>query len=205
MRKKVLTGIVTLIFVALLTSCGKIPQDKINAVTTGLDSASAVEANVYLSNEYTAIQDSMKSIIADIDLQKSKWFKNFKSSEIKLDSIILKVTQLKDNAVTKKEKVKNEDDALIAALKNAIDENAKLVVKAKKDKKGKPLAEKFKKEIKTIESSLVEDKALFDKGQYMDVFSKVTLDKSNMDNINNKLKDALTKKAATAKSKKRKK
>jgi len=191
MKKIVLSGVAILAMVAILTGCGKKPQDKINAVLTGIDSAYAQGANIYLANEYTAIQDSMKSIMVDINTESAKRFKNYKPVEIKLDTMLLKVKQLKAKSIIKMVQAKKDADSLITSFQVIMDENVKLIVEASKVKKAKAVIENYKKEIKSLDSSLVENKSLFNKGLYIDVLNKINTSKANAVNLNVKLKAIL--------------
>ncbi len=202
MRNNVLTGITTLLVVAFLTSCGKVPQKKIDSVLSIIDSAKDMESDIYLSSEFTAIQNSLNAVMHEVDLQKPKLVKDFKLIDKQLDSIQIKTTQLITNTVVKKEQIKKQADSLIAALKIVVDNNAKLIVKAKKDKKGKMVVEKLKDEINSMNASFAESLSLFKKENYMDVIDKINDVKKNAEIIYAKLSEPKSKNVTKKKSKK---
>jgi hypothetical protein len=186
--KKVVGGFAFISIVVLLAGCGKTLQGKLNAVTRTLDSAYAEGANTYLSLEYANLEDSVKAVITDIDLENTKWFKNPKPKKIRLDSIHQMASQLKANIILKKIKAKREADSLIITLQTVIEENEKLIEKAKTRNKGNSVFEQHRKEISLMDSSLMKDKFLFKKGLYLDVINNVKVEKSMARNINRKLK-----------------
>ena len=55
MKNKVLLGFAALTMVAFLSSCGKVPQEKIDAANAAIDSAKMVEAHVYVAADFMAV------------------------------------------------------------------------------------------------------------------------------------------------------
>ena len=94
MKNKVLMGLAAVAMVAFLSSCGKVPQAKIDATNAAIDSAKVAEANVYVPAELAAVQDSMKAINAAVEVQKSKIFKKFGPISVKLDQTIAQARQV---------------------------------------------------------------------------------------------------------------
>ncbi len=84
MKNKVLMGLAAIAMVAFLSSCGKVPQAKVDATNAAIAAAQTAEAAVYVPAEFAAVQDSMKAINAAIEVQKSKLFKKFGPIELKL-------------------------------------------------------------------------------------------------------------------------
>jgi hypothetical protein len=193
MKNKVLMGLAAVAMVAFLSSCGKVPQAKIDATNAAIDSAKVAEANVYVSAEFAAVQDSMKAINAAVEVQKSKMFKKFGPVTVKLDETIAKARQVKADAIAKKEEVKKEVETLMTDIKAVIEDNKKLFVKAPRGKEGAQVLEQMKAEMTTIEASVVEAQGLYDKGAYMDADTKIKAAKDSADKINGELKDAIAK------------
>jgi hypothetical protein len=193
MKNKVLVGLAALAMVALLSSCGKEPVEKENAVNAAIDSAKVMEANVYVPVEFAAVQDSMKAIMADIEVQKSKMFKKFGPASVKLDATLVLAKQVQANAVTKKAEVKKEVETLMTDIKAVIEENTKLFKRAPRGKEGAQVLEQMKTEMATVEASVTEAQGMYDKGAYMDASNKVKAAKATADKINGELKDAIKK------------
>ena len=196
MKNKILLGLAAVAMVALLSSCGKEPVEKEKAVTAAIDSAKVMEANVYVPAELSAVQDSMKAIMATIETQKSKMFKNFKAATVKLDATVVLADKVKADAVAKKAEVKKEVETLMTDIKAVIEENAKLFKKAPRGKEGAQVLDKIKADMATIDASVVEAQGLYDKGNYMDADTKIKAAKASADSINAELKEAIAKVSA---------
>ena len=193
MKNKVLMGLAAIVMVAFLSSCGKVPQAQIDAVNVAIDSAAKVEAGIYIPTEFAAVQDSMKAIMADVEVQKSKLFKKFGPATLKLEALLVQTKGVATNAVAKKEEVKKEVETTITDIKVVIEENAKLFKKAPRGKEGAAVLEQIKTEMATIDASVVEAQGMYDKGTYMDALGKIKAAKERATGINTELKDAIAK------------
>ncbi len=193
MKNKVLMGLAAIAMVAVLSSCGKVPQEKIDAANAAITAAQTAEAAVYVPAEFAAVQDSMKAIMAEVEVQNGKLFKNYKNVTVKLDQTLAAANQVAANAATKKEEVKKEVETLMTEIKAVIEENGKLVKKAPRGKEGAAVLEQIKTEMATIDASVTEAQGLYDKGAYMDADNKVKAAKERAVAINNELKEAIAK------------
>jgi len=193
MKNKVLMGLAVIAMVAVLTSCGKKPQAEIDAATAAIEAAKTAEAAVYVPAEFAAVQDSMKAILADVEAQKSKLFKKFGPAKLKLDATLALANQVAANAAVKKEEVKKETETLMTGIKGVIEENVTLMKKAPRGKEGAAVLEQMKTEMATIEASVVEAQAAYDKGAYMEALNKVKAANERAVGINTELKDAIAK------------
>jgi len=193
MKNKVLMGLAAVAMVAFLSSCGKVPQVQIDATNAAIEAAKTAEAPVYVPAEFTAVQDSMNAIMADVEAQKSKLFKKFGPAKIKLDATLALANQVAANAAVKKEEVKKETETLMTEIKGVIEENGTLMKKAPRGKEGAAVLEQMKTEMATIEASVAEAQGSYDKGAYMDALNKVKAAKERAVGINTELKDAIAK------------
>ena len=193
MKNKILIGLAAIAMVAFLSSCGKVPQDKIDAVNAAIESAKTAQADVYVPAEFAAVQDSMKSIMTSVETQKSKLFKNFKDVTVKLDATLAAAQAVQTSAVTRKEEVKKEVEAMMAGIKPVIEENKKLFARAPRGKEGAQVLEQMKSELATVEASVTEAQGMYDSGAYMDANNKLKAAKETADKINGELKDAMKK------------
>jgi hypothetical protein len=193
MKNKVLMGLAAITMVAFLSSCGKVPQEKVDATKAAIAAAQTAEAAVYVPAELAAVQDSMKAINAAIEVQNSKLFKKFGPIAIKLDETLAAANKVAANAAVKKEAVKKEVEGLMTAIKAVLEENAGLMKKAPRGKEGAAVLEQIKTETATIEASVVEAQALYDKAAYMDALNKVKAANDRAVGINTELKDAIAK------------
>ncbi len=193
MKNKVLMGLAAIAMVAVLSSCGKVPQEKIDAANAAITAAQTAEAAVYVPAEFAAVQDSMKAIMAEVEVQNGKLFKNFKNVTVKLDQTLAAANQVTANAAVKKEEIKKEVETLMTEIKAVIEENTGLMKKAPRGKEGAAVLEQIKTEMATIEASVAEAQGLYDKGAYMDADNKVKAAKERAVAINTELKDAIAK------------
>jgi hypothetical protein len=193
MKNRILMGIAAVAMVAFLSSCGKVPQAKIDAVNAAIDSAKVLQADVYVPAEFAAVQDSMNSIMTTVEAQKSKLFKNFKEVTVKIDAALTAAQAVQTSAVAKKEEVKKNVETLMTEIKAVVEENAKLMKKAPRGKEGAAVLEQMKTEMATVETSVTDAQGLYDKGAYMDAYNKVKAAKETADKINGELKDAMKK------------
>jgi hypothetical protein len=201
MKNKVLMGFAAVIMVAFLSSCGKVPQAQIDATNAAITAAKTAEAAVYLPTEFAALQDSMKTVMASIEAQKSKLFKKFGPAKEKLDATLALANKVAANAATKKEEVKKEAGTLLADIKTLLDENKTLITKAPRGKEGAAVLDQIKTEMGTIETSVADAQGLFDKGSFMDALNKVKAAKDRATAINTELKDAIAKVKGIARKK----
>jgi hypothetical protein len=193
MKNRIILGFAALAMVAFLSSCGKVPQAKIDAVNSAIDSAKVLQADVYVPAEFAAVQDSMKAIMTDVEAQKSKLFKKFGPANLKLDATLALAKTVQTNAVAKKEEVKKQVETLLADTKKVAEDNAKLMKRAPRGKEGAQVLEAMKTEMATCETSCTDAQGLYDKGSYMDAFNKVSAAKATADKINEELKAAIVK------------
>ena len=193
MKNKVMMGLAAIAMVAVLSGCGKAPQEKIDATNAAITAAQTAEAAVYVPAEFAAVQDSMKAIMAEVEVQNGKLFKNFKNVTVKLDQTLAAANQVTANAAVRKEEVKKEVETLMTEIKAVIEENAGLMKKAPRGKEGAAVLEQIKTESATIEAAVAEAQGLYDKGAYMDADNKVKAAKERAVAINTELKDAIAK------------
>lgn len=193
MRNKVFMGMAAIVMVVVLASCGKKPQAEIDAANAAIEAAKTAEAPVYLPAEFSAVQDSMNAINAEIQVQESKLFKKFGPVKAKLEQTTALANQVAANAAVKKEEVKKEVEASIASMKTVVEENKTLITKAPRGKEGAAVLEQIKTEMATIETAAAEAQAMYDKGAYMDALNKVKASNERAVSINTELKDAIAK------------
>jgi len=194
MKNRFFLVVATVAAVALMTSCAKVPQANIDAANAAIDSAKTAQADIYLPGEFTALNDSMTVIIQSIEAQKSKLFKSYKAPKAKLVALRTQASQVAANAVTKKEEVKKEAEAGLAAVKQLLADDQALLKKAPRGKEGKAVLDEIKGELSVIETSINEAQTAFDGGaNYMVVVDKVKAANDQLNNIKTELDDAIAK------------
>jgi hypothetical protein len=193
MKNKVLMGLAAIAIVAVLSSCGKKPQAEIDATNAAITAAQTAEAAVYVPDEFAALQDSMKAIMANITAQESKLFKNFGATKTELASTLTLADKVAADAAARKEEVKTEADTLMTNVKAVIVENGVLMKRAPRGKEGAAVLNAMKTDMSAIEASVTEAQGLIENGTYMDALNKLKAAKDKADGINTELKDAIEK------------
>jgi predicted small lipoprotein YifL len=193
MKRKVLMGLAAIMMVAVLVSCGKKPQAEMDAANAAVEAAKTAEANVYLPAEFTAVQDSMNAVNAEIEAQASKMFKKFGPVKEKLAQATSMANELAVNTAAKKEEVKKEVETALAAMKSLLEENKTLITKAPRGKDGAAALEQIKTEMAGMETAASDIEAAYNNGAYMDALNKVKASNDSAVRINTELKDAIAK------------
>jgi hypothetical protein len=193
MKNKILLGLAAIAMVAVLASCGKVPQAEIDATNAAIAAAQTAEANVYLPAEFAALQDSMNAINAAIEAKNGKLFKNFKLEVVDLAATKTLAEQVVANAAVKKEEVKKEAETLLTDIKVVIAENGKLIPKLPRGKEGAAVIEQMKADLANVDVAVAEAQGMFDKGAYMDALAKIKAAKEKADALNAEIKEVLTK------------
>ncbi len=193
MKNKILLGLAAIVMVAILSSCGKKPQAEIDATNAAIEAAKTAQAQIYVPAEFSAVQDSMNAVMAEITAQESKLFKKFGPSKAKLESTLNLANKVAADAAAKKEEVKKEVETAMTDVKAVIEENKTLITKAPRGKEGAAVLEAIKTDMGTIDTSVAEAQDLYDKGSFMDALNKVNAAKEKAVGINTELKDAIAK------------
>jgi hypothetical protein len=191
-------GILSLI----LTSCSKVPQAEIDAVNTAIEQAKTAGADVYVPEEFVALQDSLNVVMVTIESQKSKFIKNYATVKDQLVDVTNFAVEVKQQAETKKEAVKVEIQSTIAEVKTLIETNRKLILEAPKGKEGTSALVAIKGEVDAIETSINETTTLFETGDYIASHEKAIAAKEKATAINTELTDVIAKYNANTKNRK---
>jgi hypothetical protein len=193
MKGKLFSGIAAMMMLLVLVSCGKVPQAQIDAANAAIESAKAAQADIYVSAEFGQLQDSLNAVMADVEAEKSKFFKSYQDATVKLEAVVATATEVGQKAAVRKEEVKVEGEALLAALTTMIAENKDLIARAPKGKEGAAVLEEIKAEMTVIEGVVAEATALHTNGEYMAALDKFKAAGENATAINTELKEAIAK------------
>jgi hypothetical protein len=202
MKNKFFTGIAFLGLTALiLTSCSKVPQAEVDAANIAIEEARSAGADVYVSDSFVALQDSMNSVMVKIETQNSKLFKNYSTAKEHLIGVSEFAGEVKQQAETRKEELKIEIQNTIAGLKTLIESNRQLILEAPRGKEGTSALLAIKGEIDAVETSLNETSIMFETGNYLATLDKVKAAKEKATAINTELTDVIAKYKASVKVK----
>lgn len=143
----------------VLTSCSKAPQAEIDAANAAVEQAMAAGADVYLHDNFVALQDSLNAVIAGIEATNSKMFKNFSDAKVGLANVTQMATDLVQQTATRKEEVKVEIQTIITEVKALVEEDKQLITKAPRGKEGQTAVNAIKEELTAVETAIAEAEA----------------------------------------------
>ncbi len=201
MKKQILISLATLGIVAAMTSCSSVPQEKIDAANAAVDSAQIAGADVYLPEEFAALQDSLNVTLQMVEEKKSKLFGSSTEVKTRLDEIITLAGAVKENTAVKKEEIRTEVETMIGEINQLILDDKALVASAPKGKEGTAALEAIKGEIAVLETSVTETAALVENGDLMTALNKGTATKLKAESIKTELTEVIAKYKMAAKRK----
>lgn len=156
MKIKLLSGIAIVGLALVFTGCQKYPQAEVDAANAAIEATKAVQANLYVPEEFNALQDSLTTVLAAVEKEKSKLFHNYKDEVAKLTATTAQADIVKNNAVAKKEQYKQETAAALTEIATLMEQNKEYLAKAPKGKEGKAALEAIAADLTTIEGGVVE-------------------------------------------------
>jgi hypothetical protein len=194
MKNRILLSLITVITVAFMTSCNKVPQVEIDAATLALSEAKAAGADLYVPDQYNALQDSMNVAMQVIEAKKSKWFASYGESIKQFDAIKAKSAEVIQNTQVRKEEIKKEVEAALAEVTTLLAEDKELLAKAPRGKEGKEVLDAITSELAVLEATTGEVSAQLASGDLLGAQSKVNAAKEKAMSIKTELENAIAKK-----------
>ncbi|MBN1184200.1 MAG: hypothetical protein JXB49_18065 [Bacteroidales bacterium] len=193
MSKKNLFGMLTIVLVVFLSSCGKSPVAEIESANAAIEKATTAEAMVYAPQEFAALQDSMNVAMVLVEEQNAKKMKKFGAAKEKLQEVVSLADSVIVKAAANKEQMKADIQTLLAEVKTLQDENNQLITQVPKGKEGTAAIEEIKSEIAAISTSVTEANAQLEKGEIVATLEDVKAAKDQATSLNTELKDVLAK------------
>ncbi len=172
MKNKFLTAILLVGFTVLLSSCAKVPQVELDAAKAAVELARTQGADLYLTAEYSALQDSLNAVSEAIEAQKGKMFGNFGDVKTRLANLSEQSVAVTAQTETRKAEVLAETNALLADLTNTINTSKELLASAPKGKEGAAALEAINAEIAAVEIVASEATTLMEQGSLLEALDK---------------------------------
>ncbi len=191
--KKVFFVVVMVITAAIFTSCGKLPQAEIDAAKASLDSAKIAQADIYLAEEFFALQDSLNVCVVAAETQKSKMFANYNEVKEKLSAIATQGNELVTKTGDRKEEIKTDLASAQIEISNLLNESNQLMDVAPKGKEGKEALDAIRTDIESINTSISDVPVLIENGDLMNAQTKVKAAQEKAAAINTELKTVVEK------------
>lgn len=194
MKTKFFAGLTTLGLAAILLSgCGKLPQVEIDIANKAIEEVKALHADIYMHDQYVALEDSMKAVMAGIEVQQSKFFKNFTSSKESLAGVTTFAQEVKQQTEERIEALKTEIQNNISEIKVLLESNRQMILDAPKGKEGAMALDAIKSELATIETNIVEAGTLLENGDYLQALDKTVASKEKSNAIHTELSEVIAK------------
>ena len=184
----------------ILSSCSKVPQAEIDAANAAIEQAKLAGAEVYVSEEFVALQDSMNSVLVSIESEGSKFIKTYASAKENLAGVTQFAGEVQQQAENRKEELKMEIQNMIAEVKTLIESNRQLILEAPRGKEGTSALIAIKGEVDAVETSINETSTLFEAGDYMICLDKAKAAKEKATAINSELSEVIAKYKANVQS-----
>lgn len=176
--------------VFLFTGCSKVPQEEINSAKAAIDSARAVQADVYSKLLFRQAQDSLNAALRDIEKKKNGvpipgMYEMEKTRLVAAGNLALTA---RGSAVNSKKKVCKEADSLLVEVRTAVEEATMLLSLSFKGKAGKALRDSFQTELNTIETGIKQASTAFVINDFLTARDKARGELLKVDSITNELK-----------------
>lgn len=176
-----------------VTSCADVPQTEIDAATAAIETAKAAGAEVYVTEQYNALNDSMAVAMASLEEQKSKFFKKYTKTVEKLTQVTAMANEVSANTEATKEAVKAEILASMEEVQTLVAQGRQLITEAPKGKEGTTALEAIKTELDVVEASITESNTMFQNGELKPSLEKVKVAKEKANSINTELTEVISK------------
>jgi hypothetical protein len=193
MKIKLLSGIAIVGMALVLSGCQKYPQAEVDAANAAVEAAKTAQANLYVAGEFNAVTDSLNTVLAAVEKEKSKLFKNYKDEVAKLTATTEMAKTVAANAVAKKEQMKQECTATLGEITVLMDANKEMLAKAPKGKEGKAAMEAIQADLTTIETQIGEVNTKFASDDIIGALNQAKSLKDKATNINTELTDVMSK------------
>ena len=152
-----------------------------------------VGADIYLSNDYTALQDSMRSVNQKVEEQNGKLFKNYKDVVAQLTTVTEMAANVQNKTVERKEEIKQEIAALQTEVTAIIAQNNELIAQAPKGKEGAAALEAIKGDNTIVETTMSEVATQVAEDQLLPALTKVNAAKEKAVALNSELNEVIAK------------
>jgi len=192
--KTKMTLVLTAVSIAVLfTSCGKVPQQELDAAYAAIEQAKATGADVYVPADFAALQDSMRAVTEGVEVKKGKLFASYGTEKTQLTQIAELAATTEAKAEVRKQEVKLEIETVQAEVSSILAQNAELLAQAPKGKEGAAAQEAIKSENSLIETSVSEVGTLVASNDLLTALDKAKAAKAKSMAINAELNEVIAK------------
>jgi hypothetical protein len=174
-RFRLITAIVVASFCLMMIGCAKEPVREMSAAKAAVDSAKAAQADLYLADQFTAVDESLKAALADIEKQKAgpALKRNYDKAKASLVSVAAQAADLKAKAAEEKAHVQADVESGIAKAGSMLADAKNALKKPAKGKKAKAAAAAAKSKLAGIETQIKDAQAAQGNGDFLGARDKI--------------------------------
>lgn len=176
-----------------LTSCADVPQAEVDAANAAIEAAKTAGAEIYVEDQFQALNDSMTVAMASLEEQKSKFFKKYSSTIEKLNAVTEQAAQVTANTNEAIDVLKAEITDTMTEVQGLVAEGRTLIAEAPRGKEGTTALVAIKAELDAIEVSVNESNTMFQNGQLKPTMEKLSVAREKASSINTELTEVISK------------
>ena len=174
-----------ILVIALIISCGKLPQTQIDTAKAALDSLIAHGADKILPEDFSVLQDNLDDALKMVEAQNSKMFKSFGDAKEKLEGVIDDAEDLAKKNDDRKAALLEEIEDLIEEI-GTINNDSKNMIPKTGNVSSQQLV--LRKEAYAVDSSLDEIRTMVEENDLVVALEKLEELQKEAERINSELK-----------------
>lgn len=199
MKKGFIFGIAVIGFsIMLSTGCSELPQEEIDAAKAAVELAKSAGADVYVADSFAVLQDSLNSVMVELEAQNSKLLKSYGPLKEQLAAVTLYAGEVKTMAENRIVELKSEIDSAIIEIAVLNEKSRKLILEAPRGKEGAAALTAIKGEIEGVETAVNETTVLLEYGEVLAASNKVNAAREKAEQIANELTEVIAKYKSSA-------
>lgn len=177
----------------VISGCGTIPQQEIDNATAAIDSARVAGAEIYASERFTALQDSMRVAMESIEAGRSKIIKNYSDSKEMLEQVTVMAGEVKSETEAMIEEIKSQVQSTINEIELLVAENRQLLSEAPRGKEGTSALVAIRNEIELVEVAVNEAAQMYENSNFKGANDRVISARDKAVALNSELKEVIAK------------
>jgi DNA-binding beta-propeller fold protein YncE len=177
----------------VVTSCADLPQAEMDAAIAAVAITKAAGADIYVTDQFNSLNDSMAVAMADLEAQKSKFFKKYSTTIEKFNGVVAFAGEVEQNTVSTIETINSEIVSSTTEIQTLVAQGRQLMTEAPTGKEGRIALEAIKTELDVVEGSINESATMAQGGNLKPALEKLTAAKSKASTINSELTEVISK------------
>lgn len=203
--KRLVAFLVGLAMVAALTGCGKQPVAEIENTKAAVLEAVNEGSDIYVVEDFKAVEDKMAAAMAEIKIQDGKLLKNYDKAAEMLAAVKAEAEAVKTKAIVEHDRLKQQAASDLAKASEAVSEARTLVENAPVGKGSAADIVAMKADVVGLEAAVDEIEPLIAASNYSEASGRSLAVSVKANVLSTEIKAAMAKMAAASQAKPRKK